>query len=45
MGASLFSTEALNHVSASRHSVTIYVKADFTSYLPSRQSFVPGGDV
>lgn len=45
MGASLFSTEALNRVSATRHSVPINVKADFTSDLPSRQSFVPDGDV
>lgn len=45
MGASLCSAEALNHVSATRHSVSIYVKLDFTSDLPSRQSFVPGGDV
>lgn len=45
MGASLFSSEALNRVSATRHSVPIYVKPDFRSDLPSRQSFVPGGDV
>lgn len=45
MGDSLFSTVALNHVSATRLSVPVYVKPDFTSDLPSRQSFVPGGDV
>lgn len=45
MGASLYSTEALYHVSATIPSVPIYVKPDFTSDLPSRQSFLPRGDV
>lgn len=45
MGASLYSTEALNRVSTTRHSVPIYGKPDFRSDLPSRQSFVPGGAV